>query len=162
MEGYGAGGGMYGWTRSQKVPGETFYCHMPEHMAPWWLGCGEAWRGCPEQKPCWSIPAPQQTGSLSRRCSLDHYSHYTAATVVTTGVSKREIFCSSYYSAIPFSSVFFTSKSILTQCIHFFVSLTDGFKDSQCCIVNNFSVAWLFPSVHISKPINSLLFSNGY
>lgn len=98
----------------------------------------------------------------SQRCSLDHYSHFITATAVNTAVSKTEIFSSSYYSAIPFSSVFFTSKSILTQSILFIVSLTDGFKDSQCCIVNNFSVAWLFPSVHISKPINSLLFSNGY
>lgn len=99
---------------------------------------------------------------LPQRCSLEHCSDSVTAVAVNTGASRKEILSSSYYSAVPFSSVFFTSKSILTQCILSFVSLTDGVKDSQCCIVNNFSVAWLFPSVHISKPINSLLFSNGY
>lgn len=151
--------GWRGWIGSEKVPGETFHCCLPEHLALCWLGCGKSWGGCPEQGTCWSITEPR--GSFHLR-DAPWTTILTLLQLQQRLLQSPRIFSSSYYSAMPFSSVFFTSKSIPTQCILFFVSLTDGFKDSQRCIVNNFSVAWLFPSVHISKPINSLLFSNGY
>lgn len=144
-----AEGSYTGWTWSAEGPAGAFLT----------TACQGMWQRNPRQGAHYRITANRLS---FQRCSLDHYSLSISAMAMTSKVSKTESFSSSYYIAIPFSSVFFTSKSILAQCILFFVSLTDGFKDSQCCIVNNFSVAWLFPSVHVSKPINSLLFSNGY
>lgn len=134
-----------GWrshTLSEEEPGGNLLTFTCQGIVT--AGLSKAWQCHPEEGAQQSITELQETASYLS-LSLDHYSHSFTVTAMTSWVSKTEIFSSSYYIAIPFSSVFFTSKSILTQCIFFFVSLTDGFKDSQCCIVNNFSVARLFP-----------------
>lgn len=43
----------------EKVPGDTFHCPFPEHLALCWLGSGKSWGCCPEQGTCWSITESQ-------------------------------------------------------------------------------------------------------
>lgn len=55
----GIEGVLHGWMGSEKVPQETFPCHLPEQLALCWLGWGKSWGGCPGQWMCWNITEPR-------------------------------------------------------------------------------------------------------